>query len=128
MENNVKGFGTHEFLVVFSTKTDEAFLHLHYDHVDDKNHKSVNQLVHHLNDSGYHEIARIIDAQQPYLVFDNPVFATKVRDFIHEHTAAVYSSIYFHGEMNEAAERLIATKFPQDKVEHMHHSNLKLKH
>lgn len=128
MENNVKGFGTHEFLVVFSTKTDEAFLHLHYDHVDDKNHKSVNQLVHHLNDSGYHEIARIIDAQQPYLVFDNPVFATKVRDFIHEHTAAVYSSIYFHGEMNEAAESLIAAKFPQDKVEHMHHSNFKMKH
>lgn len=33
MENNVKGFGTHEFLVIFSTKTEEAFLQLHYDHI-----------------------------------------------------------------------------------------------
>jgi DNA-binding LacI/PurR family transcriptional regulator len=127
MEHNVKGFGTHEFLVVFSTKTDEAFLHLHYDHVDDKNHKSVNQLVHHLNDSGYHDIATIIEEQKPYIVFENPVFATKVREFIHEHTAAVFGSLYFLGEINEAAVRLIDAKFPHDKVEHLHHSNLKFK-
>lgn len=96
-------------------------------HIDDKNHKSVNQLIHHLNDSGYHDIASIIEEQKPYIVFNNPVFATKVREFIHEHTAAVYSNVYFHGEINEAAERLISAKYPQDKVAHMHNSNLKLK-
>lgn len=117
MNLNVKSLSHHEVLIAFSALTTQAFLQVHYDKVDDKNHKSLNHLVHALSEAGYPEFLDILEAQKPYAVFATPLDSLKAYHFINEHSAAVSVSLYYRGTINEEAEAKIHREF--DVKEHL---------
>jgi hypothetical protein len=128
MKYNVTGFDNHQMVVALSTKITEAIVHLHYDQIDEKNHKSLNTLVHVLEDSGMHDIAKIVADQKPYAVLDNPQMALNLNNFINEHSAAISSSLYYKGVRNNEADALIHKEFPPAKEENLtSHRHFKLK-
>lgn len=118
MTYSAQGLDNHEILVALSTKINEAILHLHFDNVDQKNHKSLNQLVHILEESGYEDIAQIVKDEKPYLFIDQPLMASKVNEFINAHSAAVYSSLTYKGLKNQEAVELIQKEYPKEKESH----------
>jgi hypothetical protein len=58
-----------------------------------------------------------MEKQQHYIIINNPSISIKINDFINEHSAAVSSSLYYKGEINEHAVALIHKDFPKAKEE-----------
>lgn len=123
MTQNVKGLTSHEVLVAFSSLSKEAFIHIHYDQIDEKNHKSLNTIVHSLGESGYHEFADVVEGHKPYAVFENANEALHAYEFINEHSAAVNASLYYKGLQNAQAETLIRKEFAKVEDTGLHHTH-----
>jgi hypothetical protein len=127
MKYVAKGLENHQMVVALSSHITESILHLHYDQIDEKNHKSLNSLLHVLEDSGYKDIADVMETQRHYIIIDNPLVAIKINDFINEHSAAVSSSLYYKGHANSQAVELIHKDFPKPKDESpISHRHIKL--
>lgn len=128
MSGNIKGLSTHEVIIALSSLSHEAFVHMYYDEIDNRNHKSLDSLVHVLDDSGFGEFAHIIQHQQPYVVFSSPVDALKVYEFVNDHSAAINANLVYKGHQNKEAEEQIRKDFPKEKETHSLHTVKTKKH
>jgi hypothetical protein len=117
MSGNVRALSSHEAIIALSSLSTEAFVHMYYDNVDNLNHKSLDSLVHLLEDSGFNQFAEIIHHQQPYVVFSNPQDALKVYEFVNDHSAAVNANLIYKGHQNKEAEQEVKKDFPKVKEE-----------
>lgn len=125
MSANIKGLSSHEVIIALSTLSKEAFVHMHYADVDNRNHKSLDSLVHILEDSGFGEFAEIIHQQQPYVAFVNPQNALKVYHFVNDHSAAINVNLVYKGCKNKEAEDQIKKDFPKIKENQILHRFIK---
>lgn len=129
MSGNIKGLSSHEAIVALSSLSKEAFVHIFYAEVDNRNHKSLDHLVHVLEDSGFEHSAEIIKNQQPYIVFSSPEEALKTYHFVNEHSAAINVNLVYKGHQNEEAAAEVKKDFPKLKEDNSlhtikkHHSN-----
>lgn len=123
--NTLKTLNNHELLVLVSSLTPQALLHIHYDKIDEMNHKSLNSIVHVLNDSGYHDLAQALEKQTPYVVFDNAVQAVKAREFLNDHSAAVYASIFYKGVQDNEVDTLVHKEHPEVRHSELAHFRMK---
>lgn len=125
MSAKVKGLSTHEVVISLSQLSKDAFVHMYYDNIDNRNHKSLDSLVHVLEDSGFGQFAQIIHDQQPYVEFTNPEDAVKVYQFVNDHSAAINATLVYKGLENKVAEEQVKKDFPKEKPSHLIHT---LKH
>lgn len=122
MLGNIKGLSTHEVISALSALSKEVFFHMYYPEVDNRNHKSLDSLVHILEDSGFDKFANIIKNQQPYIVFESPGEALKIYHFVNEHSAAINVNIVYKGYQNKEAEEEIKKDFPKVKENNLLHT------
>lgn len=122
MSGNIKGLSSHEVIIALSAASNDAFVHMYYDNIDNRNHKSLDALVHVLEDSGFGQFAEIIHHQQPYVVFANPQDALKVYHFVNDHSAAINGNLVYKGYQNKEAEEEVKKDFPKEKEMHSLHS------
>lgn len=121
MSEKIKGLSSHEVIISLSVLSKEAFLHMHYDEVDNVNHKSLDSLVHLLEDSGFGEFAEIIHYQKPYVVFSNPQDALRAYHFVNDHSAAINANFVYKGHQNKEAEEVLKKDFPKIKENQILH-------
>ena len=126
MLGNIKGLSSHEVVIALSSMSKEAFFHMYYADVDNRNHKSLDSLVHILEDSGFDKFASIIKNQQPYIVFENPEEALKTYHFVNEHSAAINVNLVYKGCQNEEAAAKIKKDFPKAKENNLLHTVKKI--
>lgn len=126
MLGNIKGLSSHEVIIALSSISKEAFFHMYYADVDSRNHKSLDSLVHILEDSGFDKFASIIKNQQPYIVFESPEEALKTYHFVNEHSAAINVNLVYKGHKNKEAEEEIKKDFPKTKENNLLHTVKKI--
>lgn len=110
MEITAQGFSAHQILIAFTSKVDEVVLKVHYEVVDEKNHKSLDALSHFMSSAGHPHIASILEAQKPYIVFSDVQEAQKCHDLINGHSSAIHTQIFYQGLQDDEAEKAIYNK------------------
>ena len=89
-----------------------AILSISYPEVDERNHRSLDTLVHKLIAHGFEKSAENIKAFAPYILFEDLSQCLKVLHEIQQDSAAISVHLYFAGEQGAAAEDAI------DKILH----------
>jgi hypothetical protein len=120
MESTAQGLSVHQVLIALTSKTDEVVLKVHYEQVDEKNHKSLEALSHFISSAGYPAVASILEAQKPYIVFSDLAEAQKCHDLISDHSSAIHTQVYYQGLQDEEAEKLIHQKTHKHEAHVMH--------
>lgn len=90
-----------ELMLELSRLSNEAFLVMQYPKEDDVNHKSRNELVHFLHESGYHSAAEAIDNHAGFLRGSDAKEALKVYHLIEQHSVAISCNLYYKGYAND---------------------------
>lgn len=115
----VKRLNLHQILKNASKDIDDALLYIHYEQIDEKNHKSLTNLTHYLNDIGQSEVAELLNQHAHYLEFFKPVEAMKLYHLINEHSVAINATLVYQGLENEDAEVRIRQEFlPKPNLNH----------
>ncbi len=108
MPNKAVAVTYHDLLIKNSSQNPEyAILHLIYDKIDDRNHKTLTNLSHMLSDAGFHDLSLIVSHQIPFATYIRASEALKAREFILEHSAAVHPTLYYKGHFDHDAGNLI---------------------
>ncbi|MDN0082912.1 hypothetical protein QU487_09105 [Crenobacter sp. SG2305] len=89
-------------------------LSLTYPDVDDRNHKSLLTLVQQLASHGMKDSATYVDAQSPYLLFNDLRKALVVYHEIQKDSVAIGVSLYYAGLTGAAAEQAIKQHLPHE--------------
>jgi len=92
---------------------ERAVLSLTYPDVDGRNHKSLATLVQQLASHGMKDSAAHVDAQAPYLLFDDLRKALVVYREVQHDSVAIGVSLYYAGLTGAAAEHAILQRLPQ---------------
>jgi hypothetical protein len=110
MESTAQGLTVHQVLIALTSKIDEVVLKVHYEQIDEKNHKSLEALSHFMSSAGYPTVATFLEEQKPYIVFSSVAEAQKCHDLINGHSTAIHTQVYYQGLQDEEAEKLIYNK------------------
>lgn len=109
--SSVKQLNIHQILVGLTTHSTEAILYIHYEQVDEKNHKSLLALVNYLSEAGETQVAELLHHHSHYLIFSKQVEALRVYHLINGHSVAINATLVFAGLENEQAENKIKELF-----------------
>jgi len=86
-----------------------AVLHMLYPRTDARTHASLDALVEALNRHSMHQVSRLIAEKAHYLLFRNPVKASRVLHEIRNDSLAIGVHVYYKGLAGGAAERMLDT-------------------
>ena len=116
----VKRLNLHQILKQVSLDMSDALLYIHYEQIDEKNHKSLNSLVHYLQDIGQTEVAELLNQHAHYLEFFKPMEAMKLYHLINDHSVAINATLVYAGLENQEAEHKIKKDFlPKEVLNHI---------
>lgn len=104
-----------EVLMESSKHTKEVILHIHYDQIDEKNHKSQEKIAHLMGEAGFQEIGQVIEEHGAYVYISDEEYALHAHNFLNEHSAAVSSTIYYKGIHSTQAEEVLASQIVMRK-------------
>lgn len=96
-----------ELLIENSKHINDVILHIQYDKVDERNHKSQEKISHLMGEAGFHEMEKAIEENGSYLYVKDEKYALHAHNFLNEHSAAVSSSIYYKGFYGTQAEEFL---------------------
>lgn len=104
-----------EVLAENSKHTEEIILHLHYDQIDEKNHKSQKTISHLMGEAGFHEIGQVIEEHKNVVYISEPEYALHAHNFLNEHSAAIGSTVYYKGYHATKAEEFLLKTVKNNK-------------
>lgn len=104
-----------EILTENSRYTEEVILHIHYDPIDEKNHKSQKTISHLMGEAGFKEIGQLIEEHKFFIYVSDYEHALHAHNFLNEHSAAIGSTLHFKGLSLTQAEDLLLSKIVEKK-------------
>lgn len=124
IKSNVAGLNAGEMALALSKTLQEqgvAILVLTYPQVDERNHRSLDSLTHLLQAHGFDDIAELVHAQTPFLLFDDLHGCMKVYHEIQLDSVAISAQLFYGGLHGLAAEQVIdLVLHPVEKPELAH--------
>jgi phosphoribulokinase len=84
-----------------------AILVLTYPEVDARNHRSLDSLSHKLQAHGFGEIASLVHAETPFVMFDDLASCMKVYHEIQLDSVAISAQLFYAGLHGHSAEKAI---------------------